>query len=252
MDFHGRVIRLRSLGSLQYWTEGVYNVTLLKSFPLGVAYLGVVFLSPLWIRTFPPIGGLRKLMIAYNLLCAILSAYSVFYAGVALVEGWPHSLFDLTLDTRAQHALHVYWLTKKIELMDTVFMILRHKTRQMSFLHVYHHFSMLLASEFGYTNGPWPAVGFVLGMNSVIHVLLYYYYALTALSPGQRPLWKKTLTVLQLVQFYIGLVHQVVGYFYYGFCYYAIFYELTMIALFSHFYYLAYIKPKKGSTKKME
>jgi len=38
----------------------------------------------------------------------------------------------------------MYAFTKLLELMDTVFMILRHKTRQITFLHVFHHSSMLL------------------------------------------------------------------------------------------------------------
>lgn len=39
-------------------------------------------------------------------------------------------------------ALWWYYFSKLIELLDTVFFLLRKKTRQISFLHVYHHSTM--------------------------------------------------------------------------------------------------------------
>ena len=112
---------------------------------------------------------------------------------------------------------------------------------------------MLLLSEYGYENGPWPALGFLLGLNALVHVFLYYYYGQTARRVGQRPMWKKALTELQLTQFFIGLLHQIVGYMYYNYCYYGICYEIGMIVLFSNFYYHSYMKntPQK-TTKKVE
>ncbi len=49
-----------------------------------------------------------------------------------------------------RHGYFVYWMSKFVELMDTMYMILRHRTHQISFLHVWHHSSItLLAGEFG-------------------------------------------------------------------------------------------------------
>ena len=48
-----------------------------------------------------------------------------------------------------RHAMWVYWLSKLYELLDTVFMILRHKRRQISFLHVFHHSSITIVSRLG-------------------------------------------------------------------------------------------------------
>ena len=50
-------------------------------------------------------------------------------------------------------AFRIYFYSKIIELLDTVFMILRHKRRQISFLHVFHHASMVLLCDFGVQNG---------------------------------------------------------------------------------------------------
>lgn len=54
----------------------------------------------------------------------------------ALASNWPHSLFETKENSLVRHAFWVYYMTKYIELMDTVFMILRHRQRQMSLLHV--------------------------------------------------------------------------------------------------------------------
>ena len=145
----------------------------------------------------------------------------------------------------------IYWLTKLYELLDTVFMILRHKQRQISFLHVYHHSSMIILSDLVYHIYPYPAFTVYLALNSVVHVVLYAYYGLSALNPENPPKWKKFLTQFQIVQFFVDMVHAIMGYLYHGYCIYGIFYGLTMISLFSNFYYQAYIKaPKSKSLNK--
>ena len=75
-----------------------------------------------------------------------------------------------------------------MELLDTVFMVVRRRFRQVSPLHVYHHSSMLLLSECGYTKYSWPAFAMALMLNSLVHVVLYLYYGLTGI--GIRPDWK--------------------------------------------------------------
>ena len=55
-----------------------------------------------------------------------------------------------------------------MELLDTVFMILRHKFRQISNLHVYHHSSMLLISDIGCTRYNWGAFSMPLMLNSLV------------------------------------------------------------------------------------
>ena len=73
-------------------------------------------------------------------------------------------------------------------------MILRHKSRQISFLHWYHHSSMLLLSDLARTYYPWPSIGVFLAMNSFVHILLYLYYGLAAVNPENPPSWKKLMT----------------------------------------------------------
>ncbi|XP_062509946.1 elongation of very long chain fatty acids protein 2-like [Corticium candelabrum] len=150
-------------------------------------------------------------------------------------------------DPRLSRAFFIYWMSKNIELLDTFLMVLRHSFRQLTFLHVFHHSTMALLSDYAYHYSPWPAVAFPLGMNSVVHVVLYSYYGFSAWRPQNLPAWRRHITELQILQFVIGLIQAYFGYKYHGFCIYGQFYAVTMIILFGNFYIRAYVlkKPKK-------
>jgi elongation of very long chain fatty acids protein 4 len=75
-------------------------------------------------------------MVVYNFVCSGLSLYSLTYILKTYATNGVESLFKMGDDDMIKHAMFVYWVTKNIELLDTIFMILRHKQRQISFLHV--------------------------------------------------------------------------------------------------------------------
>ena len=72
----------------------------------------------------------------YNFLCSILSLYSFCIVLRAYYRGGLLYTFAMKHDADVEHAFAVYVCTKHLELLDTVFMILRHKQRQITFLHV--------------------------------------------------------------------------------------------------------------------
>ena len=79
-------------------------------------------------------------------------------------------------------------------------MAVRHKFRQMSFLHIFHHATMVVLGDFAASRAPWPAVAFILLMNSWVHVPMYLYYGARALEL-RVPAWcKMGMTLLQLLQ----------------------------------------------------
>lgn len=45
-----------------------------------------------------------------------------------------------------RHISHAYYLIKIVDLLDTVFFILRKKNNQVTFLHIYHHAMMMFGS----------------------------------------------------------------------------------------------------------
>ncbi|XP_074607326.1 very long chain fatty acid elongase 5-like isoform X2 [Acropora palmata] len=194
--------------------------------------------------------AMSLVLVLYNFLCSILSLYSFCIVLRAYYHGGLLYTFAMKHDADVEHAFAVYVSTKHLELLDTVFMILRHKQRQITFLHVYHHTSILLLSDYAFRFTPWPAIGVMLGMNSFVHVFLYLYYGQSALQPAQRPQWKQRMTQLQLFQFAVGFFHSLFGYLHHGFCIFSIFYDVSMMALFGNFYYQAFLKVKRE--KKIE
>uniref|UniRef100_T1IZZ6 Elongation of very long chain fatty acids protein n=1 Tax=Strigamia maritima TaxID=126957 RepID=T1IZZ6_STRMM len=184
-------------------------------------------------------------------------------------------------------ALWWYWFSKLIEFTDTLFFILRKKDRQLTFLHIYHHSTMFFFWWIGvkwvpggaflkrsilyfyYTNFKrhlntslilciYKFAAFVgAGLNSVVHVLMYSYYCLSALGPSvQKYLWwKKYLTMIQLAQFTIALVLGINGMrincdFPKWMQYVLVTYMLSFIVLFGNFYRHAYKKRQAENVAK--
>ncbi|KAK7870541.1 hypothetical protein R5R35_002940 [Gryllus longicercus] len=105
-----------------------------------------------------------------------------------------------------------YFFSKIIELLDTVFFVLRKKQNQVTFLHVYHHTITALFS-WGYLKFLPGEQGVIIGcLNSLVHVVMYFYYMLAAMGPRfQKYLWwKKYMTWIQLIQFCLMLTYLVV------------------------------------------
>eukprot|EP00939_MAST-03C_sp_MAST-3C-sp1_P000370 g370.t1 len=107
------------------------------------------------------------------------------------------------LDGRAGFWLNVFYYSKFYELLDTCFLCL--KGKNVIFLHVYHHVSMLWITHSWLAAGWFEGSVWCLIVNSAIHTAMYSYYLLSLLKI--RCSWKKYLTVGQLVQFATGVVY---------------------------------------------
>lgn len=144
----------------------------------------------------------------YNLLQVIVCSYIT-------VTGYYHSFgqgnyswicqpVDYSTDNRHAVALtkmaHYYFLTKIIDLLDTVFFVLKKKQSHVTFLHVYHHSGMVALSWIGmkyFAGGHSCFMGII---NSFVHVIMYAYYFLTSIdNKYKQSSWKKYITQLQMV-----------------------------------------------------
>ncbi|XP_043306557.1 elongation of very long chain fatty acids protein 2 isoform X1 [Cervus canadensis] len=159
-------------------------------------------------------------------------------------------------DIRVARVLWWYYFSKLIEFLDTIFFVLRKKTSQITFLHVYHHASMF---NIWWCVLNWIPCGqsfFGPTLNSFIHVLMYSYYGLSVFPSMHKHLWwKKYLTQAQLVQFLLTITHTMSAVvrpcgFPFGCLIFQSSYMMTLVILFLNFYIQTY--RKKPMKKAME
>ena len=73
-------------------------------------------------------------MVIYNIFCVLLSfvaAFLLIYGAIASGK-----IYAMEENEFVRQGLMVYTISKNVELLDTIFMILRQRWRQVSFLHV--------------------------------------------------------------------------------------------------------------------
>ncbi|RWS27464.1 elongation of very long chain fatty acids protein-like isoform X2 [Leptotrombidium deliense] len=159
---------------------------------------------------------LRRPIFWYNVFLVIFNGY-FFLTGIYYTKfGWT-TLYctppDPTkFDALWKYKLFVGWLfffSKFIDLMDTVFFVLRKKFNQVSTLHVVHHAMMPITCWFGFKYVPSETAAFTPLINSFVHVVMYSYYALSTMGPKVKPYlwWKQYLTQLQIIQLVMVLIH---------------------------------------------
>lgn len=162
---------------------------------------------------------LRRTIQIYNIFMVAINLYFFFASiiayefGTALLNFKYPSNDNRDLSPEDQRRLSfVYWylMSKILDLMDTVFFVLRKKWSQVSALHLYHHSSVPLCVWLAVCYAPTAGVNGIFPIiNSAVHVLMYTYYALSALGPKvQKYLWwKRYITIIQLAQFVVFFVY---------------------------------------------
>jgi len=171
----------------------------------AAAYLALLVLGPRAMAQRPALT-LRTPLFAWNAALCLYSAAGALFmlrhaAGVLAAQGLGATLCGARVYATGAPAL---WLTlfmfsKLPELVDTVFLVLR--KRPLSFLHCYHHASVMLYCWFAFALRSHLGYWFTL-MNYVVHAVMYFYYALTSL--GFAPPWGSAVTLLQIAQMAAG------------------------------------------------
>ncbi|XP_028412916.1 elongation of very long chain fatty acids protein 4-like [Dendronephthya gigantea] len=139
-----------------------------------------------------------------------------------------------------------FYVSKYYEMLDTVFFILRKKPNQITFLHVYHHTTILGLWWIGIKWVPGGSSFFSSMVNSFVHVVMYTYYGLSVFPTLRRYLWwKRYLTQLQLIQFVSNFLQAILGLredcgFPRWMAYGMLSYMISMFMLFGNFYYRTY------------
>uniref|UniRef100_A0A1B6CHU4 Elongation of very long chain fatty acids protein n=1 Tax=Clastoptera arizonana TaxID=38151 RepID=A0A1B6CHU4_9HEMI len=161
-----------------------------------------------------PAYNIKYIVMAYNVMQIYINTnifLKMFTTPGSLEYFSKHSCHPLRPDlnpvrSAIMEAMHIYFVTKVLDLSDTIFFVLKKKQSHVTFLHVYHHTLMPIA-VWTYIKYYREEDGVVVGfLNSFVHIVMYTYYFLAGLGPEvQKYLWwKKYITKLQLIQF--GLV----------------------------------------------
>eukprot|EP00918_Siedleckia_nematoides_P088506 GHVU01194555.1.p1 GENE.GHVU01194555.1~~GHVU01194555.1.p1 ORF type:complete len:384 (-),score=58.48 GHVU01194555.1:431-1582(-) len=162
---------------------------------------------------------LRTPLRYWNLILAIFS----FCGTVRVVPHLFYILYELGWDASIcsppaftyGHGACGFWVmlfiySKFFELMDTVFIVLR--KRRLSFLHWYHHLTVLLYTWDAYAHEQPPGLYFI-AMNYTVHAIMYFYYYLQA-TKRRPPSWAMIVTTLQITQMFIGIFITACGLYY--------------------------------------
>ncbi|RWS15804.1 elongation of very long chain fatty acids protein-like isoform X2 [Dinothrombium tinctorium] len=182
---------------------------------LAVYLYFVKYLGPSFMKNRQPFD-LRRLIFWYNVFLVACNSF-FFINGLYYTKFGLTTLYCVPPDPNAfdpvwRYKLWVGWcffFSKFIDLLDTIFFVLRKKFNQVSTLHVVHHTLMPIMCWAGFKYVPSETVAFTPLINSFVHVVMYSYYALSTMGPKIKPYlwWKKYLTQLQIVQLVLVLIH---------------------------------------------
>lgn len=153
-----------------------------------------------------------------------------------------------------QKVTYLYFINKIIDLLDTIFFVLRKSNKQITFLHVYHHVMMVYTIywvvRFYGCGGQFSVLAL---LNTFVHTVMYLYYLLSALNEELKGSlwWKKYITLIQITQFMILLIHSTWMLicrrdceFPHALQYLLLFQAFLMMIMFSKFYITNYLRPK--------
>ncbi|XP_017040874.1 elongation of very long chain fatty acids protein F [Drosophila ficusphila] len=231
------------------------------------AYLLFVFkFGKLLMKNRKPFD-LKVVLKVYNIMQVIYNGiyfgvvfYYMFIEGICnlrCMESFPQGHTHKQLE-RVVHA--AYLINKVLDLLDTVFFVLRKSFKQVTFLHIYHHVFMAFGSyaltRYYGTGGHLNAVGL---LNSLVHTIMYSYYFLSSEYPQVKSNigWKKYITLTQISQFFLIFSYASYVRFFSpncgvprGILYLNMLQGVVFICLFGKFYIQTYLRlPKTPKSK---
>lgn len=237
----------------------------LVSSPIPVAasmalYVTFTLYAPRYFRHKAAMS-LKPVLVIYNLCMVVLSAYMFkeflvsWYLGSYNMKCQPMDHSRSPIAMRMVHVCWIFYISKTLELSDTVFMVVRKKTG-LTYLHVYHHCSVLISEWTLVKYCPSGHGTFHALCNCFVHTFMYTYYFMSSFPTLKKYLWwKKYLTTLQMIQFVFVIAHVLVGLYHHceyprGPAYLCLFECSTLLILFGNYYIQTYLKKQKAALEK--
>lgn len=206
---------------------------------------------------------LRALVILHNLFCFGLSLYMCLGIVYEAIRN-KYSLWGNAYNPKQvpmARLVYLFYASKYIEFLDTIIMILKRNARQITVLHVYHHYSISLIWWVIAHHAPGGDAYFSAAVNSGVHVFMYFYYLVSALLRNNERarrkylFWGRYLTQLQMTQFAINMVQAwydlKINAPYPRFLFQILFYYMiSLLVLFANFYFHKYVSSAPTKAKK--
>eukprot|EP00977_Amphora_coffeiformis_P010222 scaffold2366_cov159-Amphora_coffeaeformis.AAC.26 len=228
------------------------------AFYISTAYLVFVFVGSAIMKAGVPAMDPYPIKFVYNVSQIMLCAYMTLEAFFLAYRNYGTCMPCVGFDRENAPVANLLWLfyaSKIWDFWDTIFIVLGKKWRQLSFLHVYHHWSIFLFYWLNVNVLYDGDIYLTILLNGFIHTVMYTYYFICMHTKDPKtgkslPIWwKSSLTLMQLVQFvtmmsqgaYIiatgcGNTRVTAAY---------VVYILSLFGLFVHFFISSYVKPKK-------
>ncbi|XP_064482572.1 very long chain fatty acid elongase 7-like [Ornithodoros turicata] len=225
---------------------------------LGYLYVVKVW-GPRYMQPRKPYD-LKRVILFYNAFQVVANVYFVttilYYAfwGLSyspICQGTSYS--DDARTMNLLRTLHGYLFVRIIDFLDTIFFVMKKKFSHVSNLHVIHHTIVVFNGWMFLRIGADGQGVLGVAVNSMVHVLMYTYYFLSAFGPAvQKYLWwKKYLTRIQIGQFFWMIFHVCIPIFkecgmpIVPFVYVALPQVILILALFVNFYVHSYVMRTK-------
>ncbi|SPQ94746.1 unnamed protein product (mitochondrion) [Plasmodiophora brassicae] len=179
------------------------------------AYLVLLFLAKQAMLKRGKGFELKTFSLMHNLAMTALSLY-MFVQTCRELYIQKYSLWNNPVDPTPAgdgmaHVIYVFYISKFFEFIDSFIIVARFRLRQLAFIHVYHHTSIVFICWAACYFWPGGDSYFVVLLNSFVHVVLYGYYFASSIvekpQPGARVswaspyFWRRYITTLQLCQF---------------------------------------------------
>jgi len=173
-----------------------------------IVYLLFVHFGCKWMENRKPFSC-KEFMFTYNVYQVVLNTWTVIEFVRELsgrnMPWWGNRIDRSPAGYRLGFLIWCHYNNKYLELLDTVFMVLRKKNRQISFLHMYHHVLLIWAWYLVCRVECGGDCYFGAMINSFVHIVMYSYYMFASL--GFNCFWKRYITQVQMTQFCICMAH---------------------------------------------
>ncbi|CAG9535289.1 unnamed protein product [Cercopithifilaria johnstoni] len=151
---------------------------------------------------------LRWPLFIWNLSLALFNIFGFIRFSEEVIHSVPYEgiyrslCYSVNPTGVAAYWSYLFFLSKIVELGDTLFIVLRKKP--LFFLHYYHHASVLIYTAHSGAENTGSGKAFIVA-NFLVHSVMYTYFAVA--SYGIRPpkIVSMALTMLQTVQMFAGI-----------------------------------------------